>query len=59
MALEHDDLVRAKIDNILKAGIITPVSAAWSFPVEIAMKEDGKPRIFCRLSSSELKNKSR
>ena len=28
---------------MLNAGIITPPSSAWSFPVEIATEKDGKP----------------
>ena len=31
---------------MLSAGIITPPTSAWSFPVVIATKKDGKPR-FC------------
>ena len=42
----HDDVVREEIDKMLSAGIITPSTSAWSFPVIIATKKDGKPR-FC------------
>ena len=42
----HSMLVRREIDKMLEAGIITPSTSAWSFPVVIASKKDGKPR-FC------------
>ena len=43
---KHNEVVRSEIDRMLEAGIITPASSAWSFPVVIATKKDGKPR-FC------------
>ena len=42
----HSMLVRREIDNMLEAGIITPYTSAWSFPVVIASKKDDKLR-FC------------
>ena len=42
----HATVVREELDKMLKAGIITPSSSAWSFSVVIASKKDGKPR-FC------------
>ena len=42
----HNAVVREEIDNMHKAGIISPSAAAWSFPVVIATKKDGKLR-FC------------
>ena len=46
LAPKHSDFVRKELNTMLNAGIITPASSAWSFPVEIATKKDGKPR-FC------------
>ena len=42
----HAEIVREEIDKMLSAGIITPSTSAWSFPVVMATKKDGKPR-FC------------
>ena len=42
----HATVVRQELDKMLGAGIITPSRSAWSFPVVIASKKDGKPR-FC------------
>lgn len=39
-------MVKEEIDKMLEAGIITSAISAWSFPVAIATKKDGKPR-FC------------
>ncbi|CDF38852.1 unnamed protein product [Chondrus crispus] len=46
MAPLHNEIVREELDKMLEAGIITPSSAAWSFPVVIVSKKDGNPR-FC------------
>lgn len=46
LALKHNDVVQEELKEMLKAGIITPTSSAWSFPVVIATRKDGKPR-FC------------
>lgn len=46
MAPKHNDVVKQEVDIMLKAGIITPASSAWSFPVVIETKKDGTPR-FC------------
>ena len=43
---KHNQVVREEIDKMLKAGIIRPSVSAWSFPVVIATKKDGKLR-FC------------
>ena len=42
----HNGVVREELDKMLEAGIITPSVSAWSFPIVIASKKDGKPR-FC------------
>ena len=46
MAPLHNKIVRKELDKMLEAGIITPSSSAWSFPVVIVSKKDGNPR-FC------------
>ena len=46
MSPRHNDFIRKELDNLLDAGIITPASSAWSFPVVIATKKDGTLR-FC------------
>lgn len=46
MAPKHNEIVRKELDGMLKAKIVTPEVSAWSFPVVIATKKDGKPR-FC------------
>lgn len=46
MAPKHNAIVRKEVDELLSAGVITPSSSAWSFPVVIATKKDGRPR-FC------------
>ena len=46
MAPLHNAIVRKELDKMLEAGIITPSSSAWSFPVVIVSKKDGNPR-FC------------
>lgn len=43
---KHNEVVREELEKMEKAGIITPSVSAWSFPVVIATKKDGKPR-FC------------
>lgn len=40
VAPKQNDLVRMKLDLMLRAGIITPASSAWSFPVVIATKKE-------------------
>ena len=42
----HQEIVRLELDRMLEAGIIKPYVSAWSFPVVIFQKKDGKPR-FC------------
>ena len=42
----HQAIVREELDRMLEAGIIKPSVSAWSFPVVIVQKKDGKPR-FC------------
>lgn len=46
MAQKHNEIARRELGMMLEAGIITPATSAWSFPLEIATKKDGKPR-FC------------
>lgn len=46
MTPKHDKIFPDEIEKMLKAGIVTPVSSAWSFPVVIETKKDGKIR-FC------------
>lgn len=46
MAPKHNSVVQKEIEATLSAGIVTPASSAWSFPIVIATKKDGKPR-FC------------
>ena len=46
MAPLHNAIVRKELEKMLEAGIITPSSSAWSFPVIIVSKKDGNPR-FC------------
>ena len=43
---KHNEFVRKELDDLLDAGIIVPTSSAWSFPIVIASKNDGKSR-FC------------
>lgn len=57
MAPKHNVLVKEEVEKMLRAGIIRPISSAWSFPVVIATKKDGKPR-FCvdyRLLNARMK----
>ena len=42
----HNEVVHEELRKMLEAGIITPSISAWSFPIVIASKKDGKPR-FC------------
>lgn len=42
----HQEIIKKELEMILDAGIVRPASSAWSFPVVIARKKDGKPR-FC------------
>lgn len=46
MAHRHNDIDRSEMDKMLDAGRITPSSCAWSFPVVMISKKDGKSR-FC------------
>ena len=46
MAPLHKAIVRKELDKMLEAGIITPFSSAWSFPVVIVSKKGGNLR-FC------------
>lgn len=46
MAPKHNEVVRKEVEDMLKAGIITPSSSDWPFSVVIATKKHGKPR-FC------------
>lgn len=39
-------IVEGKVERMLQAGIIGPFLSAWSFPVVIATKKDGKQRFF-------------
>lgn len=41
--LHQNQIVREEIDKMLRAGIVTPASSAWYFPVVIETKKDGKP----------------
>lgn len=45
IAPKHYEIVRNEIENMLRAGIITPTASHWPFPVFIAQKKDGKPRL--------------
>lgn len=46
MAPSHNKIARKDIYNMIGASIITPASPAWSFPVVIVTKKNGRPR-FC------------
>lgn len=46
MPPKHHQLVRVEIKKMLEAGIITPVSSAWSFTGVIWTKKDGQLRFF-------------
>ena len=43
----HIDIVRKELYKMLEAGIITPSSSAWSFPVVIVSKKE--PALLCLL----------
>lgn len=43
MASNHNEVVQEKIEKTLDAGIIVPVSSAWSFCVVFTRKTNGKP----------------
>ena len=45
LPLRYIAVVRKELDNMLEAGIITPAVSSWSFPVLIASKKDGRPRL--------------
>lgn len=52
-------IVRKELEKMLRAGIWTPASSAWSLPVVIATNKDGQPR-FCvenRARNQEMKPK--
>lgn len=57
MTPKHNEVVQREVESMLKAGIITPASSAWSFPVVIATKKDGKPRfcVDCRILNWKMK----
>ena len=40
----HNTVVREELDKMLEPGMFTPAVSAWSFPVVIASKNDGRPR---------------
>ena len=42
----YNDAVRKELGKMEKAGIIKPSVSAWSFPIVIVRKNDGKP-LFC------------
>lgn len=44
MPPKHNEIVKKELDLMLEVRIVTPAFSAWSFPVVIATKEDGKPR---------------
>lgn len=46
MSPNHNINVKEEIENMLRAGVIKPISSVWSFLVVIATKKDGKTR-FC------------
>lgn len=53
----YNDVVRKELGKMEKAGIVKPSVSAWSFPIVIVRKKDGKLR-FCvddRLLSSKMK----
>eukprot|EP00737_Agarophyton_chilense_P004413 gb/GEZJ01005542.1/.p1 GENE.gb/GEZJ01005542.1/~~gb/GEZJ01005542.1/.p1 ORF type:complete len:328 (-),score=34.21 gb/GEZJ01005542.1/:1485-2468(-) len=43
---KYNAIVRKEVDELLQACVITSSSSAWSLPVVIATKKDGRPR-FC------------
>lgn len=46
MSPKNNDIVRNELDIVFKARTVTSAASAWSFPVVVATKKDGKPR-FC------------
>lgn len=46
MAPKHNEIIRREMYMMLAAAIVPPATSAWSFPVVIATKKNGKPR-FC------------
>lgn len=46
MAPKYDEIVKEEAWRMLDVGIIVPVSSAWSFPVAMSTKSDGRP-YFC------------
>ena len=53
----HNEVVREELRKMLEAGIITPSVSAWSFPIAIASKKDGKLRfcVDCRTFKRRMK----
>lgn len=45
MAPRHNEVLWKEVQDVLKAGIITPASSSRSFPVLIFTKKDGKPQL--------------
>lgn len=43
---QNNDITRQELHMMLRTGIITPSSSAWSFPIVVASKKNGKRR-FC------------
>lgn len=45
MPPQCNEIIYVEIQRMLEAGIIHPASFAWPFPIIIASKKDGKPRL--------------
>lgn len=46
LSSKYNDVVRNEITDMLRIGITNPSASEWSLPVDIALKEDGRP-CFC------------
>lgn len=46
MAPLRNEIMRKEVDKNMDAGIITPSRSAWSFPIVIVSKKDGKLRFY-------------